>query len=215
VSQISVEPVEYVPGAVDRTVAPVFELEHVSHSYGRNKVIFDVSLKVWPGEVIGLVGDNGAGKSTLLKIFAGYQKPTGGQLKFDGRPVSFSSPAAARALGIEAVYQDLAIVNQLNLWQNFYLGKELTRRFGPISVMDRKEMRRATVESAPRMSRSGRCRVVSVSRWQSPVPTTSAPSSCCSMSRRPLCRYGKRATSWSRYAAPAARASASFTSITT
>ncbi len=136
---------EYVYGPVDRSVAPVFELDHVSHSYGRNDVIFDVSLSVWPGEVVGLVGDNGAGKSTLLKIFAGYQKPTRGQLKFMGKPVSFRSPADARALGIEAVYQDLAIVDQLNLWQNFYLGKELKRRFGPVAVMDRKEMRRATV----------------------------------------------------------------------
>jgi simple sugar transport system ATP-binding protein len=130
---------------VDRSVSPVFELDHVSHSYGRNNVIFDVNLSVWLGEVVGLVGDNGAGKSTLLKIFAGYQKPTKGQLKFTGKPVSFSSPADARALGIEAVYQDLAIVNQLNLWQNFYLGKELKKRFGPITVMDRKEMRRATI----------------------------------------------------------------------
>jgi simple sugar transport system ATP-binding protein len=128
-------------------VAPVFELDHVSHSYGRNKVIYDVNLSVWPGEVVGLVGDNGAGKSTLLKIFAGYQRPTGGQLKFAGNPVTFASPADARALGIEAVYQDLAMVEQLNLWQNFYLGKELKRRFGPISIMDRREMRRATVEA--------------------------------------------------------------------
>ena len=117
---------------------PVFELDAVSHSYGRNHVIFDVSLSVWPGEVVGLVGDNGAGKSTLLKIFAGYQKPTRGRLKFMGKTVRFGSPADARALGIEAVYQDLAIVNQLNLWQNFYLGKELKKRFGPLRVMDRK-----------------------------------------------------------------------------
>jgi len=139
-TEVTIEP-------VNRTGVPVFELDHVSHSYGRNKVIFDVNLAVWPGEVVGLVGDNGAGKSTLLKIFAGYQKPTGGQLKFMGKPVSFKSPAAARALGIEAVYQDLAMVNQLNLWRNFYLGKELKKRFGPVAVMDRKAMRKATVDA--------------------------------------------------------------------
>jgi simple sugar transport system ATP-binding protein len=133
------------PGGVDRSVPPVFELVGVSHSYGRNKVIFDVSLSVWPGEVVGLVGDNGAGKSTLLKIFAGYQKPTGGHLKFMGTPVDFHSPADARAVGIEAVYQDLAIVDQMTLWQNFYLGKELKKRFGPLTVMDRAAMRQATV----------------------------------------------------------------------
>ena len=133
------------PGARRPQRSPVFELVGVSHSYGRNKVVFDVDLAVWPGEVVGLVGDNGAGKSTLLKIFAGYQRPTGGHLKFMGKPVSFRSPADARALGIEAVYQDLAIVDQLNLWQNFYLGKELKKRFGPIAVMDRRAMRRATI----------------------------------------------------------------------
>ncbi|MBN8998089.1 MAG: sugar ABC transporter ATP-binding protein [Rhizobiales bacterium] len=136
---------ETQPAAVDRSVAPVFELDNVSHNYGRHRAISDVTLSVWPGEVVGLVGDNGAGKSTLLKIFAGYQKPTGGQLKFMGKPVEFGSPADARALGIEAVYQDLAIVDQLNLWQNFYLGKELKKKFGPLAVMDRKEMRRATI----------------------------------------------------------------------
>jgi simple sugar transport system ATP-binding protein len=128
---------------VDRSGQPVFELRSISHSYGRNKVIFDVNLSVWPGEVVALVGDNGAGKSTLLKIFAGYQKPTAGTLRFMGRDVSFSSPAQARAIGIEAVYQDLAMVDQLSLWRNFFLGKELTRKFGPVSVMRRREMRAA------------------------------------------------------------------------
>ena len=104
---------------IDRTGEPVFELRSVSHSYGRNKVIFDVNLSVWPGEVVGLVGDNGAGKSTLLKIFAGYQRPTSGTLRFMGKDVAFRTPADARAMGIEAVYQDLAIVEQLSLWRNF------------------------------------------------------------------------------------------------
>lgn len=129
--------------AVDRDGEPVFELRAVSHSYGRNKVIFDVSLAVWPGEVVGLVGDNGAGKSTLLKIFAGYQQPTRGSIRFQGRDLRFRTPAEARAVGIEAVYQDLAIVDQLSLWRNFFLGKELVRSFGPLRVMDRQAMRRA------------------------------------------------------------------------
>jgi simple sugar transport system ATP-binding protein len=127
--------------AVDRTKEPVFELRSVSHSYGRNKVIFDVNLSVWPGEVVGLVGDNGAGKSTLLKIFAGYQQPTSGSLRFMGKDVVFKTPADARAVGIEAVYQDLAIVDQLSLWRNFFLGKELVRSIGPLRVLKRKRMR--------------------------------------------------------------------------
>ena len=129
-------------GEVDRSGEPVFELRAVSHSYGRNKVIFGVDLSVWPGEVVGLVGDNGAGKSTLLKIFAGYERPTSGTLRFMGHDVHFRTPADARAIGIEAVYQDLAMVDQLSLWRNFFLGKEIVRPFGPLRVLDRRAMRR-------------------------------------------------------------------------
>jgi simple sugar transport system ATP-binding protein len=125
----------------DRSTEPIFELRSVSHSYGHNAVIFEVNLSVWPGEVVGLVGDNGAGKSTLLKIFAGYQPPTSGTLRFLGKNVRFATPAQARALGIEAVYQDLAIVDQLSLWRNFFLGKEILRRFGPLNILDRRRMR--------------------------------------------------------------------------
>ena len=126
---------------VDRRGEPIFEVRAVSHSYGRNPVIFDVNLSVWPGEVVGLVGDNGAGKSTLLKIFAGYQQPTLGTLRFMGKDVRFRTPAEARAVGIEAVYQDLAIVDQLSLWRNFFLGKELARTIGPLRILRRQQMR--------------------------------------------------------------------------
>jgi simple sugar transport system ATP-binding protein len=134
-------PIPEKTNEVDRTGQPVFELRSVSHSYGRNNVVFDVNLSVWPGEVVGLVGDNGAGKSTLLKIFAGYQQPTSGTLRFMGKDVHFHSPAAARAMGIEAVYQDLAIVDQLSLWRNFFLGNELVRTVGPLRVLLRRRMR--------------------------------------------------------------------------
>src|SRR3954452_14360002 len=126
---------------IDRTGEPVFELRSVSHNYGRNKVIFDVNLAVWPGEVVALVGDNGAGKSTLLKIFAGYQRPTSGTLRFLGKDVRFHTPADARAMGIEAVYQDLAMVDQLSLWRNFFLGKEIVRSLGPLRILRRRQMR--------------------------------------------------------------------------
>jgi simple sugar transport system ATP-binding protein len=126
---------------IDRSGQPVFELKDISHSYGRNKVIFDVNLCVWPGEVVGLVGDNGAGKSTLLKIFAGYQQPTSGTLRFMGKDVRFRTPADARAMGIEAVYQDLAIVDQLSLWRNFFLGKEIVKKVGPLKILQRSQMR--------------------------------------------------------------------------
>ncbi len=132
---------------VDRSGEPVFELRSISHSYGRNKVIFDVNLSVWPGEVVALVGDNGAGKSTLLKIFAGYQQPTSGTLRFMGKDVLFGTPADARAIGIEAVYQDLAIVDQLSLWRNFFLGKEIVRQVGPLRFLRRQQMRREAQEA--------------------------------------------------------------------
>jgi simple sugar transport system ATP-binding protein len=141
---------------VDRSVEPVFELRHISHAYGPNKVIFDVDLLVWPGEVVALVGDNGAGKSTLLKIFAGYQRPTAGTLRFAGKDVRFGSPADARRLGIEAVYQDLAIVDQLSLWRNFFLGKELVRSYGPLDVLDKQRMR---VECEAALSELGLTRI--------------------------------------------------------
>jgi simple sugar transport system ATP-binding protein len=126
---------------VDRSVEPVFELRDVSHRYGANPVIFNVNLSVWPGEVVGLVGDNGAGKSTLLKIFAGFLRPTSGTIRFAGSDVRFTSPAGARTLGVEAVYQDLAIVDQLSLWRNFFLGKEWVRHVGPVRVLERQRMR--------------------------------------------------------------------------
>jgi simple sugar transport system ATP-binding protein len=134
-------PVPETTREVDRTGQPVFELRSISHSYGRNKVIFDVNLSVWPGEVVALVGDNGAGKSTLLKIFAGYLKPSSGTLRFMGKDVRFDSPAEARAIGIEAVYQDLAMVDQLSLWRNFFLGKEIVRKAGPVRILKRRQMR--------------------------------------------------------------------------
>ena len=141
------EPTPETTHQIDRSGEPVFELRGISHRYGTNAVIFDVDLSVWPGEVVALVGDNGAGKSTLLKIFAGYQRPSSGALRFDGEAVRFGSPADARALGIEAVYQDLAIIDQLSLWRNFFLGKELTRSVGPLKLMERDRMRAETEEA--------------------------------------------------------------------
>jgi simple sugar transport system ATP-binding protein len=160
-------PIPSTTRELDRAREPVFELRSVSHSYGRNKVIFDVNLSVWPGEVVALVGDNGAGKSTLLKIFAGYQRPTAGTLRFMGKDVRFRTPADARAMGIEAVYQDLAMVDQLSLWRNFFLGKEIVRPIGPLHFLDRRQMRQ---EASAAISELGLTRVRSA---EQPVWTLS------------------------------------------
>lgn len=119
-----------------RAGVPVFELDSIYHRYGWNEVIFGVSLTVHSGEVVALVGDNGSGKSTLLKIMSGYQRPTKGTLRLLGNEVRFRSPAGARDAGIEAVYQDLAIIDDLSLWRNFFLGKERRRGFGGLGVLD-------------------------------------------------------------------------------
>jgi len=131
-------------GSADTRLEPgaaVFELDNVYHRYGWNEVVFGVSLTVHSGEVVALVGDNGSGKSTLLKIMSGYHRPTKGRLRLLGKDVTFRSPAQARDAGIEAVYQDLAIIDDLSLWRNFFLGKERRRGFGGLGVLDVRGMR--------------------------------------------------------------------------
>lgn len=105
----------------------VLELEAISKHYGAIQALNDVSLKLEPGEVVGLVGDNGAGKSTLVKIIAGNFHPTHGRIRIDGSETNLHSPADARAKGIEIVYQDLALADNLTAAANIFLGRELTR----------------------------------------------------------------------------------------
>ena len=124
----------------------IVELEKVSRAFGKVKVLRDISFSLRGGEVVGLVGDNGAGKSTLVKIISGYLGPTSGRLKVMGQEVRFTSPQQARRLGIETVYQDLAIIGQLSLWRNFFLGQERGKKFLGLRVLDRNAMRRICLE---------------------------------------------------------------------
>jgi D-xylose transport system ATP-binding protein len=89
--------------------------------------IDDVSLKLWEGKTAAIVGDNGAGKSTLIKVITGVHQPDAGELLMEGQPVRFPTPVAAKDHGIEALFQDLALVNDLTIWQNVFLGRELVR----------------------------------------------------------------------------------------
>ncbi len=103
---------------------PILEVHDITKSFGPIRAIDGISLTVSAGEVVGLVGDNGAGKSTLVKIISGAYAPTSGDVRIEGKPVHFSSPADARRAGVETVYQDLALCNNLDVAQNFFLGRE-------------------------------------------------------------------------------------------
>jgi D-xylose transport system ATP-binding protein len=108
---------------------PILQIKHLNKSFGPVHVLQDVDLSVYPGEVTALVGDNGAGKSTLVKCIAGINSIDSGEVLFEGKPVTLNDPRAASALGIEFVYQDLALADNLDITQNMFLGREI-RRFG-------------------------------------------------------------------------------------
>ena len=155
----------------------MLRVEAVSKSFGAVVALQDVSMALASGEVTGLVGDNGAGKSTLVKIISGVLRPDTGSVEFEGAPVNFASPAEARAHGIETVYQDLALVGNLTVWANVYLGRELTRgpRFmnildKPIMIANTREMLKRFVRDAPPIDESvemlsgGQRQIVAISR---------------------------------------------------
>ncbi|WJZ01677.1 Arabinose import ATP-binding protein AraG [Corynebacterium freiburgense] len=123
-------------------------LENVSKTYGAFAALTDVSLEVDSGEVVCVLGDNGAGKSTLIKILAGLHQPTSGTIYIDSKPAQLASPADALEAGIATVYQDLAVVGQMSVWRNFFLGQERVGRFG---ILRRAEMRRITQEQLSSM----------------------------------------------------------------
>src|SRR6266581_2611060 len=103
---------------------PVLELHDISKSFGSVQALTDVDLEVRRGEVMALVGDNGAGKSTLIKCIAGIHSADSGDVLFEGTPVHVSGPKDAARLGIEVVYQDLALCDNLDVVQNMYLGRK-------------------------------------------------------------------------------------------
>ncbi|HEV2376303.1 MAG TPA: ATP-binding cassette domain-containing protein [Streptosporangiaceae bacterium] len=117
----------------------ILRAEHIAKKYGAVTALVDVNLRLAKGEVLGLIGDNGAGKSTLLKILCGFQPPTTGRILLAGQEVTFKSVRHARSLGIDAVYQDLALVNELTVYHNMFLNRELV---GPWPLLRNKDMRR-------------------------------------------------------------------------
>src|SRR5437868_8940702 len=112
----------------------LIELKGVTKSYGRVFALGGVDLHVDRGEVVGLIGDNGAGKSTLIKILAGVVKPTAGEIRVRGEPVTNWNAARSRDAGIETVFQDRALAVQQSIVRNIFMGQELTGRFGWLKV---------------------------------------------------------------------------------
>lgn len=113
---------------------PVLELRDVSKRFGAVQALTDVDFEVYAGEVVGLVGDNGAGKSTLIKCIAGINIVDSGEIRFEGRPINLAGPKDAALLGIETVYQDLALCDNLDVVANLYLGREKTQKLVPVVV---------------------------------------------------------------------------------
>jgi simple sugar transport system ATP-binding protein len=129
---------------VPPTSAPddVLRVEHISKSFGPTTALRDVNLHLRKGEVLGLLGDNGSGKSTLIKIICGFQKQDSGQMFLHGEPYEPKSVDDARAQGIDTVYQDLALVDELSVYHNMFLRRE--RVHVPIPLLNNALMRRET-----------------------------------------------------------------------
>lgn len=117
----------------NKSCVPVLRAEAISKSFGNVQALIDVSLSLYSGEIVALVGDNGAGKSTLVSILAGVQRADEGKLYIDEEPVTLHDPSAAHQHGIVTVFQDLALVNERDVAANIFLGRELTR-FGGLVV---------------------------------------------------------------------------------
>jgi simple sugar transport system ATP-binding protein len=114
----------------------ILDLNEISKKFGAIQALNNVSMTMGRGEVVGLMGDNGAGKSTLMRIIAGNFAPTHGTIAIDGRPTVFHRPVEARKAGVEIVYQDLALCDNLTAAANVFLGRELRIGFGPFHILD-------------------------------------------------------------------------------
>jgi simple sugar transport system ATP-binding protein len=121
---------------------PIVKMEGISKNFGAVKALEGVTITLQRGEVLGIVGDNGAGKSTLIKILSGVYQPDKGEIYFDGNKVTFNSPIDARRMGIETIYQDLALVDDLNIYHNIFLAKERFLNATPVvRFLDNKKMK--------------------------------------------------------------------------
>lgn len=127
------------------TDAVLLDAQNIVKHYGSVEALRGASFQARAGEVTALIGDNGAGKSTLIKCLSGAEQPSSGRILLDGAPVTLDSPTTARRLGIETVYQDLAVAPELDPAANLFLGREIHRRgiLGKLGMLDKAEMRYA------------------------------------------------------------------------
>ncbi|MFL5908951.1 MAG: ATP-binding cassette domain-containing protein [Gaiellaceae bacterium] len=145
------------------TDTPLLELRDITKSFGSVQALTEVDFEVRPGEVMALVGDNGAGKSTLVKCIAGTHTADSGQMTFEGREIHIHTPKDAARLGIEVVYQDLALCDNLDVVQNMFLGREVNR----FQVLNEAPMEQQTAETLKSLA------VTTISSIRQPVATLS------------------------------------------
>jgi simple sugar transport system ATP-binding protein len=127
------------------------EMRGIHKRFGETVALRGVDFAVGRNEVVGLVGDNGAGKSTLIKILTGVYQADAGEIRYKGRPVRILSPLHARTLGIEPVHQFGSTVDELSVWENFFLGREICRPLGPVRILDKGKMREITRQTLRRL----------------------------------------------------------------
>lgn len=132
---------------------PLVAMKRIAKSFGAVRALEGVDFDILPGEVVGLVGDNAAGKSTLMKVLSGAHIPDQGEILVQGKPVRIAHPQDARALGIEMLYQHFALAGNLSIYQNVYLGREITKRYlrGLIRVLDKRRMEERSAEILARL----------------------------------------------------------------
>jgi simple sugar transport system ATP-binding protein len=182
-------------------VEPLLAIQGLTKSFGPIEVLRGVDLTLHAGEVLAVVGDNGAGKSTLIKHISGVYQPDGGEIRLNGKPIRIETPAEGRRLGVETVYQDLALADELSVGANIFLGREPTRRFlGLIPVVDNAKINRETqalldrIETRiPRQARTvsrlsgGQRQAVSIARalyWQAKVVILDEPTAALAVMER-------------------------------
>ena len=141
-SEFAIQPDDRTPVAEPDAI----RVENIRKSFGVVTALEDVSLNLRPGEVLGLIGDNGAGKSTLIKILTGFHKPDSGRMFVHGEEVQLKSVTHARSLGIDTVFQDLALVPGLSVYHNMFLNREITHRVGPLRFLNNRAMRNRSRE---------------------------------------------------------------------